>query len=159
MPISNGTACSSPTTARMSAVEPSSDVPIACIWKRTRSWAPSRRWISAMYADALASARPSAMTVRSAVAKGPRLPRLAGGALGAADRGGGGGLEREAALAGVEREVLRAAGALGARLRVGARGPGRDIRAGVGGALAALAGERSSQMHRAIAERQRRCLP
>ena len=26
-----GTACSSPTTARMSAVVPSSDVPIACI--------------------------------------------------------------------------------------------------------------------------------
>src|SRR5256714_3238488 len=52
----------------MSAVEPSSEVPIACIWNRTRSWARSRRWISAMYSLALASGRPSAITVRSAVA-------------------------------------------------------------------------------------------
>ena len=48
MPISNGTACSSPATARMSAVEPSSEVPIACIAYRTRSCAARRRWISAM---------------------------------------------------------------------------------------------------------------
>src|SRR3954469_20998839 len=99
------------------------------------------------------------MTVSSAVANGARLPGLAGAALRAADRGGDGGLEGEAALAGVEREVLGAAGALGARLGVGARGSRRGFRARVGGALAAVAGERSSQMHRAIAERQRRCLP
>ena len=43
-----GTACSSPTTARMSSVEPSSDVPIACMRYRTRSCPASRRWIAAM---------------------------------------------------------------------------------------------------------------
>src|SRR4051794_12213927 len=52
----------------MSAVEPSSDVPIACMRNLTRSCARKRRWISAMYSLALASGRPSAMTVRSAVA-------------------------------------------------------------------------------------------
>jgi hypothetical protein len=38
----------------MSSVEPSSEVPIACIRKRTRSCRASRRWISAMYSLALA---------------------------------------------------------------------------------------------------------
>src|SRR4051812_40616477 len=52
----------------MSSVEPSSDVPIACMAKRTRSCARSRRWISAMYSLALTPGRPSARTVRSAVA-------------------------------------------------------------------------------------------
>src|SRR5687767_2428774 len=68
MSMSNGTAWSSPTTARMSSVDPSSDVPIACIRNRTRSCCRRRRWISAMYSDALASGRPSASTVKSAVA-------------------------------------------------------------------------------------------
>src|SRR3712207_6010354 len=52
----------------MSSVAPSSEVPIACIWNFTRSWARRRRWISVMYSLALAPWRPSARTVRSAVA-------------------------------------------------------------------------------------------
>src|SRR5438034_9958061 len=52
----------------MSSVEPSSSVPIACSRNLTLSCARRRRWISAMYALALGSGRPSAITVRSAVA-------------------------------------------------------------------------------------------
>src|SRR4051794_6432275 len=124
MPSSNGTACSSPTTARMSVVEPSSDVPMACITYRTRSWAASRRWIAAMYSEADASARPSEITVRSAVATRAieaGLPGLAGAAVRAADgrrhRGG----EAVAARARVEGPVLRPAGA--PRLLVGRTAP------------------------------------
>src|SRR5690348_6047758 len=69
-PISKGTSCSSPTIARMSAVEPSREVPIACSSYPTRSCAARRRWISAMYSDAEVPGRPRAMTVRSAVAMG-----------------------------------------------------------------------------------------
>jgi len=55
---------------------------MACIWKRTRFCFCSRRWISAMYSLALSSWRPSARTVRSAVAIGlegyARAPPRAG---------------------------------------------------------------------------------
>src|SRR3954451_25357934 len=62
----------------MSAVSPSSDVPIACITCFTLSCWASRRWISAMYSEALALGRPSAITGRSAVAMVPSLARLPG---------------------------------------------------------------------------------
>src|SRR5215207_7149545 len=66
----------------MSSVVPSSEVPIACMWKRTRCCFRNRRWISAMYSLALSSLRPSARTVRSAVAIGlegyARAPPRAG---------------------------------------------------------------------------------
>src|SRR3954454_22459604 len=52
----------------MSSVDPSSEVPMACIRYLTRSCAASRRWISAMYSLALTCGRPRASTVRSAVA-------------------------------------------------------------------------------------------
>src|SRR4051812_19699299 len=88
----------------MSGTEPSRDVPIACITYFTRSWRASRRWISAMYSDALASGRPRAMTVRSAVARA--LPGLVGPAVRAADGRGDRRLEDVPALAVVERGVL-----------------------------------------------------
>src|SRR5439155_17796534 len=56
----------------MSSVEPSSSVPIACSRNLTLSCARRRRWISAMYSLALGSGRPSAITVRSAVATAAR---------------------------------------------------------------------------------------
>src|SRR3954465_1187758 len=91
----------------MSAVAPSSEVPMACIRYRTRSCAASRRWISATYSLALTPARPSASTVRSAVATPRRL--LAEHLLPAEARAG----PRDV-LAGVEpgQHVHRRAGAL-----------------------------------------------
>src|SRR5215210_45495 len=68
-----------------------------------------------MYREALASARPRAMTVRSAVATAGGLPGLVGAAVGAADGGGDLRLEGVAALAPVQRLVLGGRGALGAQ--------------------------------------------
>src|SRR5690349_18329244 len=57
----------------MSSTEPSSEVPIACIWKRTASWRSRRRWISAITSPPLAPSRPTVITVISAVAIGSAL--------------------------------------------------------------------------------------
>src|SRR3712207_3213185 len=52
----------------MSSTEPSSEVPIACISKRTASCWSRRRWISAITSPPLAPSRPTVITVISAVA-------------------------------------------------------------------------------------------
>jgi hypothetical protein len=80
-----------------------------------------------------------------------RLPGLAGAAIRAADRGRHRGLERVAAPAGVERLVLRAAGALGAGLgALLCGGWWRRLRSGMGGAVTARAADGFGQLHRVL---------
>src|SRR5215210_3161817 len=56
----------------MSTTEPSSEVPMACMRNPTRSWASSRRRISARYSEALGCGPPRPMTEKSAVATARR---------------------------------------------------------------------------------------